>query len=82
MQRLGRVLHTSQSKNIVVRVENIPKIGAEVVDENLKPLGKVYDVLGPVSSPYVSIKPIFQDKEKLEGKMLYILSSRRRKTRK
>ncbi len=73
MKRLGRVLHTSQSRRVIVKVENIPKIGAKVVDENLEAVGAVSDVLGPVSSPYVSIKPRFKEREKLDGKILYVL---------
>jgi rRNA processing protein Gar1 len=78
---LGRVLHTSKSKNVILKIENIPKIGAKVVDENLEPLGKVFDILGPVSSPYASVKTKIQEKEKLVGKMLYVLSQKRRKAK-
>ena len=79
MQRLGRVLHVGQSRNIIIRTENIPKIGETVVDENLKPIGKILDIFGSVSSPYVSVKPIIQETAKLVDKMLYMLPSKRRK---
>ncbi len=79
MQRLGRVLHVSPSRNIVVKIENIPKIGETVVDENLKPVGKISDIFGPVSSPYASVKPTLREPEKLTNKMLYVLPSKRRK---
>ncbi len=71
----------SQSQSIIVKVENIPKIGATVVDENLKPVGKILDVFGPVSSPYVSVKSKIQERRKLAEKTLYVLPSRRRKER-
>jgi len=79
LQRLGRVLHVSPSRNIVVKIENIPKIGETVVDENLKPVGKISDIFGPVSSPYASVKPTLREPEKLTNKMLYVLPSKRRK---
>ena len=73
MQRLGRALHISSSRNVVVQIENIPKIGETVVDENLRRVGKVFDILGPVSSPYAIVKPTVREYEKLTNKMLYVL---------
>ncbi|MEM3617130.1 MAG: Gar1/Naf1 family protein [Candidatus Bathyarchaeia archaeon] len=82
MIRLGRALHTSPSKNVIVKVENAPKIGAIVVDENLRQVGEVFDVFGPVSSPYVAVKPKVVKPEVLVNKMLYILPSKKGKERK
>lgn len=79
MQRLGLVLHISPSRNIIMKVENIPKIGETVVDEKLKPVGRVFDILGPVSSPYVAIRPTIHDPYKTVNKPLYLIPSKRRK---
>ena len=76
MQRLGSVLHISPSRNIVIKTEKPPKIGETVVDDNLKPVGKVVDVFGPVVSPYASIKTFIQDPGKLMNRTLYVLPSR------
>ena len=76
MQRIGPVLHISPSRNIVIKTEKTPKIGETVVDDNLKPVGKVVDVFGPVVSPYASIKPSVRDPEKLMNRTLYMLPSR------
>jgi len=59
-----------------VKVENTPKIGATVVDENLKTVGKIFDLFGPVSSPYVAIKPAILKPEELTNKTLYISPQR------
>jgi len=79
LQRLGQVLHISPSRNVIVKVENLPKIGQTVVDENLKPVGKVFDIFGPVTSPYVAIKSTIREIEKLNSKTLYVVPSERRK---
>lgn len=79
MQRLGRVFRISPSRNIIIKVKTVPKIGERVVDENLKPVGKVFDIFGPVSSPYVAVKPTIQKPEKLTNRVLYVLPSKRRK---
>jgi RNA-binding protein len=64
---------------MIVKVENTPNIGETVVDENLKPVGKVFDILGPVSSPYVTIRPTVREPERLTSKTVYVLPSKRRK---
>jgi len=79
LQRLGLILHVSPSKNMIVKVEKIPRIGETVVDENLKPVGTVFDLLGPVSSPYVSIRPTVRDPERLVNKPVYAIPSKKRK---
>lgn len=82
MQRLGLILHITPSRNIVAKIESMPRIGETVVDENLKPVGKVSDILGPVSAPYASIAPLTRDPEKLVNSTVYVLPSKRRKEKK
>ena len=79
MIRLGRVLHVSQNRNIIVKVENLPKLGETVVDENLKTIGEVFDIFGPVSSPYAAVKPKISKLDFLAGMVLYILPSKKRR---
>ena len=79
MQRLGLILHVTPSRNVIAKIENVPRIGETVVDENLKPVGKVFDILGPVASPYATIAPTIRDPEKLTNKTVYVLPSKRRK---
>ncbi len=82
MQRVGYVLHVSSSRNIVAKAENTPRIGDMVIDENLKAVGRVFDIIGPVSAPYVTIKPVIQNAEKLKNKSVYVIPSKRRKEKK
>lgn len=77
MQRLGRVLTVTPSRNIIVKIEKTPRIGEAVVDENLKPIGKIFDIFGPVSSPYAVVKSAIRTPEKLSTKQLYVLPSKR-----
>jgi rRNA processing protein Gar1 len=83
LQRLGRVLHITPSKNIIIKVENVPRIGETVVDENLKTVGKIFDIFGPITGPYATIKPVIREVEKLASNMLYVLPPRgeRRKSK-
>ena len=82
LQRLGKVLHVTPSQNIVVKADKTPKIGSAVVNENLKIVGKVFDVIGPVSSPYAVVKPAVKDPEKLTAKQVYLLLSKKKRSKK
>jgi len=81
LQRLGKVLHVTPSQNIVVKADKTPKIGSAVVNEKLKIVGKVFDVIGPVSSPYAVVKPAIKEPEKLTAKQLYLLLSKKKRSK-
>jgi len=76
LQRIGHVLHLSSSGNVILKAENVPRIGDEVADENLKSVGKIFDVFGPVSSPYVAVKPNVKDPHRFVNNILYAIPSK------
>jgi len=76
LQKLGRVSNVTPSQNIIVKTENPPKLGSEVVDENLVVVGKVFDIIGPVTAPYAVVKPTIKDPAKLVNKPVYLLLSK------
>lgn len=80
MQRLGRVVSVTPSKSIIIKTEKAPKIGSEVVDENLKVVGKIFDIIGPVSSPYAVVKPTVKEPSVLANKPLYLLLSKTKRS--
>ena len=80
MQRLGKVLSVTPSQSIVLKIDKPPKLGASVVDENLKIVGKVFDIIGPVSSPYAIVRPTIKDPEKLANRQLYVSPSKKERS--
>ena len=76
LHRIGHVLHVSNTKNMIIKAENIPRIGDKVANEKLKPVGTVFDVFGPTSSPYVAVKPHIQSPEQLVNQVLYVIPSK------
>jgi rRNA processing protein Gar1 len=76
LHRIGHVLHVSNTKNMILKAENIPRIGDSVSNEKLKPVGKVFDVFGPTSSPYVAVKPHINSPEQLVNQVLYVIPSK------
>ncbi len=81
LQRLGKVISITPSSSLIIKTENPPKIGTEVVDESLKVVGRVFDIIGPMSSPYAVIKPSVKDPADLINKPLYLLLSKTRSKR-
>jgi len=82
LQRLGKVINVTPTQNVIVKIDKTPHIGSAVVDENLKIVGKVFDIIGPVSSPYAVIKPTIKAPEKLASKQLYLLLSKKERKHK
>lgn len=81
LQRFGKVMHVTPSRNIVVKTLEPPQIGSAVVDENLRVVGKVFDVIGSVAAPYAVIKPKIKDPERVVGKQLYLLLSKKERNK-
>jgi rRNA processing protein Gar1 len=42
-------------------------------------VGRVFDIIGPVSAPYAVIKPTVKEPEKTVNKQLYLLLSKTKK---
>jgi rRNA processing protein Gar1 len=70
------VVNISSRHNIILQAENVPHLGSEVVDENLRHIGKVCDVFGPTSRPYVVVKPKVKPTKQLVRSVLYTIPSR------
>lgn len=68
-------MHLSKSGNLILRLEQtpVPSIGSPVCDYKLRSVGVVNNVLGPVKSPYVSVKPAVNLDGTLVGRVLYLV---------
>nr|MDO8082235.1 Gar1/Naf1 family protein [Candidatus Freyarchaeota archaeon] len=75
MRRLGKPLHLTARGDLIIRVDFTPKIGSKVVTKDMKEVGQIFDILGPVKTPYVSVKPQVEPviAEKLVDEVLYEL---------
>ncbi|MFB6103769.1 MAG: H/ACA ribonucleoprotein complex subunit GAR1 [Halobacteriaceae archaeon] len=58
MWRLGTVTRIAGGV-LVVRADEdrIPEIGADTVDDQLRTVGPVVDVFGPIDRPYFAVSP-------------------------
>jgi rRNA processing protein Gar1 len=70
--RVGTVLHLSSSSgNLILKAEGDVKIGETILDSTGSMIGTVFDLFGPVSGPFVAVKPRIQYPEKLQGETLF-----------
>lgn len=73
MNRLGTVIHISGSRKLILRTKIRVRPGIQAFDEELKPIGRIFDVFGPVRNPYVSVEPSVDALETYVGRPLYIM---------
>lgn len=73
MKRIGRVSHLSNSGKLVLRTKHEERVGVKVLNDELKTVGMIVDVFGPVDHPYISVRPVIHDPETYVGKFLYVL---------
>ncbi len=57
MKRLGIVMDISYRGTLVTRAEATPSLGDKVFTGDGQQIGRVERVFGPVSRPYVTVKP-------------------------
>ncbi|HEY3361268.1 MAG TPA: Gar1/Naf1 family protein [Methanosarcina sp.] len=65
MKRLGKVLHRTGVKNLIIRGDEVkpenvsgslPKLNSVVVDKALNRIGTIVSVFGPVNHPFFLVK--------------------------
>jgi rRNA processing protein Gar1 len=69
------VLHLSKSRALIVKLDppRFVRPGTKACDSKLKSVGIVMDILGPVSGPYVSVRPTIAKPESIIGRTVYAL---------
>jgi len=76
MRSLGKLVGWSKSGRWIVRSDLVPPLRATVVNQDLAAIGRVRDVFGPVSGPYVSVDPGKSKTVASPGDAVYFLTSR------
>ncbi len=73
--RLGKILHLSNSRSLIVKCDEarFTKMGTKACDSKLEEIGRVHDIFGPVSSPYLLIRPSGPSPAKYVGRIAYSL---------
>jgi RNA-binding protein len=72
MRRVGEVVRAAQGLAVVrAPGEEVPNVGARLVDESLDGVGEVVAVFGPVERPYLAVTPDTEPVARLVGEAVY-----------
>ncbi|WP_069807290.1 H/ACA ribonucleoprotein complex subunit GAR1 [Vulcanisaeta thermophila] len=74
LRKIGDIINMTPDRRFVVKLATVPPLGLTVYDYAMKRLGRLYDVIGPVKSPYglVKIDPGLEDPGSFVGKPVYV----------
>lgn len=74
-QEVGEVMHLAKSSRLIVRLHGPlgkeTRPGEILVDQKGRGVGKVLEVIGPVSAPYASVIPLTDRTNKVLGMKVY-----------
>lgn len=73
LKKLGKVTTVSKKGNILVRSNTVQRIGIQVVNQEIKRLGKIVDIIGPAAAPYIVINTRDAQAQAKKGDMAYLL---------
>jgi RNA-binding protein len=74
LRRIGKILSAVPSGHFLASAEHVPKLGTLLFSSSGKELGRVEDVLGPVSSPFLLVRP--HSNSVLPGAQLFVKRGR------
>jgi rRNA processing protein Gar1 len=76
--KLGKILHVSSSKNLILRAEVAPPLGAPVLTGDAREVGRIVDVFGPKKGPFVAVKSLSDQVflQSLVGRVLFYREQR------
>ncbi|MHA1531923.1 MAG: H/ACA ribonucleoprotein complex subunit GAR1 [Candidatus Heimdallarchaeota archaeon] len=73
MKKLGKVTMANKKGTFLVRSTKPHRIGIQVVNQEIKRLGKVVDVIGPAAAPYIVINTRGAQAQTKKGDIVYLL---------
>ena len=77
MRRMGKIINVIE-RRIIVSSSFAPRMYSAVYDSDLKLIGWVVDVFGPVNTPYVRVKIKSNvSPQTIKGEYLYVDENRR-----
>ncbi|HEW93473.1 H/ACA RNA-protein complex protein Gar1 [Candidatus Geothermarchaeota archaeon] len=78
MKKAGKILHYTKYKVFVIEADSKVIPNTYLIDDRGRKIGLVVDVIGPVSKPYLVVKPLIKDPEKYVGKEVYYTREKRK----
>jgi len=75
LKKLGKIHIISKKGNLLVKVTKQYRMNTEIVNQQLKKLGKIVDIIGPTKNPYLVISTREAEAEATIGETVYLLDS-------
>jgi RNA-binding protein len=79
---IGEIENVTYNGIWLIRSEFIPKIGSNVFNQQKLNVGRIINIIGPVSRPYIMVRPKHKDQLQIIGEKMYIISDKKGKNRK
>ena len=73
MKKLGKVSIIARNGNLLVQASKPERIGTPVVDQQIKRIGKIVDVIGPIKAPYIVVNAKGYTAPIKEGDIIYLM---------
>ncbi len=78
MKKLGKVSVVAKNGNVLVRVTQTFRVGTKVINQQLAHIGKIVDIIGPVTSPYIVINTRGSTTKAKKNEILYLLDKQQK----
>ena len=82
MKKLGKVSVVAKNGNVLVRVTQTFRVGLKVINQQLDHIGKIVDIIGPVTSPYIVINTRGSTTKVRKNEILYLLDKQQKSSSK
>jgi len=73
LQEIGEIMHLASSGRVIIRLTGLLDEGDYVCDNTGRRIGKVTELIGPVSAPYASAISLTNNIKKYVGAKVYFL---------
>ncbi|NHJ83886.1 MAG: hypothetical protein FK734_00405 [Asgard group archaeon] len=80
MKKLGKVSIISKKGNILIKSTTGQRLGSRIVNQQLKYVGKIVDIIGPTSTPYIVVNTRDAEAQTKENELLYLVDAPKTKS--
>jgi rRNA processing protein Gar1 len=80
MKKLGKIHVINKKGDLLIKVTKTYRMNTAVVNQQLKKLGKIVDIIGPAKNPYLVINTREAEAKASKGETVYLLDRPPKKT--
>jgi len=72
MKKLGKVTVVTKKGELLVKTQGTHRLNSKVVNQQIKIVGKIVDIIGPVTAPFIVINTRNAQAKAKVGELLYL----------